>query len=154
VLWGHLQQISKFSLDVDAPFELPSQTEVQKKPEHIGYPTTGIKFRVYGRNLQNMVDSLLIIEDEGVKQSLLNLTASFMFNSSRSWNDEQLSNEAIAEHISKLSQGKLQLGAEDFEVTQDDYVPKKNTTTNKRHSKNNKNRSNNNNKRKSNFRRY
>ena len=75
-----------------------------------------------------------------------------MFNSSRAWNDERLSNEAIAEHISRLSQGKLSLSSDDFEVTQDNYVPKKNTSSNsnsKKHSKN-KNR----NKRKTNYRRY
>jgi hypothetical protein len=152
VLWGHLHQISNYTLDVESPYELPSQVEVQKKPEHIGYPTTGIKFRFYGRNLQNMVDSLIEVEDKNTKQELLNLVASFMFNSSRAWNDERLSNEAIAEHISRLSQGKLSLSSDDFEVTQDNYVPKKNTSSNsnsKKHSKN-KNR----NKRKTNYRRY
>ena len=147
VLWGHLHQISNFTLDVESPYELPTQVEVQKKPEHIGYPTTGIKFRFYGRNLQNMVDSLIEVEDKNVRQELLNMVASFMFNSSRAWNDEQLSNEAIAEHISRLSQGKLSIAADDFEVTPDNYVPKKNHG--KKHSKN-KNR----NKRKSNYRRY
>jgi hypothetical protein len=95
-----------------------------------------------------MVDSLIDVEDKNTKQELLNLVASFMFNSSRAWNDERLSNEAIAEHISRLSQGKLSLSSDDFEVTEDNYVPKKNTNS-KKHSKN-KNR----NKRKTNYRRY
>ncbi len=119
VLWGHLQHIADFNLDVDSPFPLPTKAEAFKKPEHIGYPRTGIKFRFYGRNLQNMTESIATIADEGAKQELLNSLASFMFNSSRAWNDEQLSNAAIAEHIQTLSSGKLKLDADDFEVTED-----------------------------------
>lgn len=149
VLWGHLYQISNYDLDIDAPYPLPTKDAVQKKPEHIGYPKTAIKFRFYGRNLQNMVDALIGIEDEGAKQELLNIVASFMFNSSRAWNEEQLSNEAIAEHISRLSQGKLQLKVGDFEITEDKYVPKS-TNNVRRNTKSKGNR----NKGKKNFRRY
>ena len=56
VLWGHVYQISDFNLDIDSPYPLPTEEDVQRKPSTIGYPDTVIRFRFYGRNLQNMIE--------------------------------------------------------------------------------------------------
>lgn len=106
-LWGHLMQIADYDLDVDCPFPIPPREERERRPESIGYPVSKIKFRFYGRNLQNMVDKVAAMEDGELKQDLVNLIASFMFNSCKSWNNENLSNDVIAEHLSILSKGKL-----------------------------------------------
>jgi hypothetical protein len=154
VLWGHIYQISGYSLDVDAPFELPTEDKKAAKPAQISYPDTGIRFRFYGRNLQNMIDKATEIEDETLRQDLVNLIASFMFNSCKIWNDENLSNEVIAEHLSILSKGKLKLSGEEITVSADassQFVPKKNF--NNRNNFNRKNNKNNFNKNKK-HRRY
>lgn len=154
VLWGHIYQISGYSLDVDAPFELPTEDKKAAKPSQISYPDTGIRFRFYGRNLQNMIDKATEIEDETLRQDLVNLIASFMFNSCKIWNDENLSNEVIAEHLSILSKGKLKLSGEEITVSADassQFVPKKNF--NNRNNFNRKNNKNNFNKNKK-HRRY
>lgn len=118
-LWGHLIQIADYDLDVDCPFPIPPREEREKKPESIGYPVSKIKFRFYGRNLQNMVDKVATMEDGQLKQDLVNLIASFMFNSCKSWNNENLSNEVIAEHLSILSKGKLTPGGHEIVVSPD-----------------------------------
>lgn len=124
-LWGHLYQIADYNLDVDCPYPIPTKEEKNQKPQAIGYPDTVIKFRFYGRNLQNMVDKAALMEDPEQRQSLVNLIASFMYNSCKSWNNENLSNETIAEHLKTLSKGKLNIAGEELVVSQDNTPVKK-----------------------------
>lgn len=146
VLWGHIYQISGYSLDIDAPYPLPTEDVKTEKPAKIHYNDTGIRFRFYGRNLQNMIDKVTEIEDENLRQDLVNLIASFMFNSCKIWNDENLTNEVIAEHLSILSKGKLRLSGDEITVTADassQFTLKKNYS-NATNNHNNFNRKNNN----------
>lgn len=124
-LWDFLFQIADYDLDVDSPFPPPTKEERGKKPNTIGYADTVIKFRFYGRNLQNMVDRAAELEDQELRQNLVNLIASFMYNSCKSWNNENLSNETIAEHLKTLSKGKLNLASDQFVVSQDNSQPRK-----------------------------
>lgn len=125
ILWGHLFQIADYSLDVDCPYPIPTREEREKKPESIGYSDTVIKFRFYGRNLQNMVDMASDMDDEEMRKHLVNLIASFMYNSCKSWNNENLSNETIAEHMKILSKGKLDIQGEQLVVSADNSAPRK-----------------------------
>lgn len=124
-LWDFLFQMANYDLDVDSPYPVPTAEERSKKPEEIGYASTVIKFRFYGRNLQNMVDRAAEMEDPELRQNLVNLIASFMYNSCKSWNNENLSNETIAEHLKTLSKGKLNLASDQFVVSQDTSQPRK-----------------------------
>jgi hypothetical protein len=89
ILWGHIYQIGNYDLDVDCPYEIPKPEEKAKKPSQIGYPTTNIRFRFYGRNLQMMVDKVSEMKDPEIRQEMVNLIASFMFNSCKIWNNEK-----------------------------------------------------------------
>jgi hypothetical protein len=139
-LWDHLHIIANFKLDVDSPYPVPSPEIQQMKPEPIPYPTQPIKFRFYGRNLQYMVAKAAEINDEGLKDDFVNLLASFMKNSSRSWNNEDLTNEMIANHLASMSQGKLIVSPESLEIKIDNsFKRKKNFKPNKNFSKYKKN---------------
>lgn len=155
ILWDHLFQIADYDLDVDSPYPIPDREELNQKPRTIGYPDTVIKFRFYGRNLQNMVDKAAEMEDPVLRQNLVNLIASFMYNSCKSWNNENLSNETIAEHLKTLSKGKLNMAGEEIVVSQD-TSPQKKFFKRPNTGGNNNNRPNKNkfNKGKGGFRRY
>ena len=148
-LWDHLHIMSDFKLDIDGPFPKPIPELIHQKPEPIPYNNVRIKFRFYGRNLQYMVDRATRIENEEVKQSFINMIASFMTNSSRNWNNENLTPEVITDHLKILSKDRLHLNSEDLNihVEKDFKRPKghfkSNTNNNNR---NNKFRNNNNNK--------
>jgi hypothetical protein len=116
-LWDHLFIISDFKLDVDGPYPAPEQTKIHQKPQRVEYPTLPIKFRFYGRNLQFMVQKATSIENPDLKAEFLNLLASFMTNSSRNWNNENLNNQQLAEHLEALSQNKLKVNPEELEIT-------------------------------------
>jgi len=118
-LWGHLYQIADFNLDVECPYPVPTREDKARRPSPIPYFDSKIKFRFYGRNLQNMVDKVGEMENGELKQDLVNLIASFMFNSCKSWNNENLSNDVIAEHLKILSKGKLTPEGQDIVVSPD-----------------------------------
>jgi len=130
-LWDHLHIISGFKLDVDSPYPIPGPDAVSTKPEIIPYPSQPIKFRFYGRNLQYMVAKAADIEDEEVKRDFLSLLASFMKNSSRSWNNEDLTNEMIGNHLKSMSQGKIDINPEELEIKIDPSFGKRPTANNK-----------------------
>lgn len=115
-LWDHLHIISDFKLDVDSPYPPPAREEVNNQPEAIPYRDQRIKFRFYGRNLQTMVEQIKDIEDEGIRSSFIDYIASFMVNSSRNWNDENLDNETVVSHLNTLAKGDLDLTADDLNI--------------------------------------
>lgn len=116
-LWDHLYIISEFKLDVDGPFPPPEPNKITLKPERVEYPSQPIKFRFYGRNLQFMVNKAGTIENPELRAEFLNLLASFMTNSSRNWNNENLSNQQLAEHLEVISQNKIKVNPDELEIT-------------------------------------
>lgn len=148
-LWDHLFAMSNFTLDVDSPYPLPTPETINKKPETVAYLGNHIKFRFYGRNVQSMVKEAADMEEGEEKQYFINMIASFMRNSSKNWNDENLSPEAIAQHLEVLSEGRLKINPEELTLSEvaryatNTYRP--NNNRNQRNQGNNRNFRNNNN---------
>ena len=115
-LWDHLHIISGFQLDVDAPYPPPTVDQLNQKPGRVPYRESLIKFRFYGRNLQNMVEKASEMEDGDIKKAFINYIASFMVNSSRNWNDENLTPEAVIDHFATLAKDQLQLKADELDI--------------------------------------
>ena len=150
-LWDHLHIIAGFNLDVDCPFPVPEKDTIVKKPEPIPYSSQPIKFRFYGRNLQNMVNKATNIENPEMKNEFLNLLASFMSNSSRNWNNENLTNQQLAEHLKSMSSSKLEINPEALEITLEQRRKKFFKPNNSGGSSNNNNKFYNKNKKHNNF---
>lgn len=115
-LWDHLHAIGNFELDIDGPYPKPEPAMLTRKPDRVPYPTNHIRFRFYGRNVQNMILHAAEMEEGPMKKDFINLIASFMRNSCKNWNNENLSEEAICEHMRMLSGGKLDMTAEDITI--------------------------------------
>lgn len=115
--WDHLHMVSDFKLDVNSPYPVPEKNELVQKPEKIDYPSLPIKFRFYGRNLQYMLNKATNIENQEMKSEFVNLLASFMSNSARNWNNESLTNEQLTDHISSITNRKLNIKPEELEIT-------------------------------------
>jgi hypothetical protein len=158
ILWGHIFQMADYELDVDCPYEIVQVKQEFKRPEHLGYNVSGIRFRFYGRNLQMMIDKAAEMEDGELKQDLVNMIASFMYNSCKAWNNENLSNEVIAEHLKTLSKGQLKIEGSELVVSADTTVnvrrPMPQKTNNFGRNNNNNNKNKNNKNRGKNFRRF
>ncbi len=55
-LWDHVQIISDFEIDIDAPYPTPTKETFENKPSPIPLEKSPLKTSNYGRNIQNMID--------------------------------------------------------------------------------------------------
>ena len=115
-LWDHLAIMSDFKLDIDYPFEVVKQEELAMKPAQVDYPTGGIRYRHYGRFLQEMVKKAVLIEDEAERKQLINMLAVQMKKSFNNWNKDGVEDQKIVDDLCELSDGAINLKVEDLRL--------------------------------------
>ncbi|MSQ79046.1 MAG: DUF4290 domain-containing protein [Flavobacteriaceae bacterium] len=108
-LWDHLHIMGKFCLDIETPFPVPSPEIVAAKPQEIPYIKNRIAYRYYGKQMERYLQRVSEMPDGGEKNMYTSLLGSFMKSSCKSWNDENVSDQAIVDHMNELSDNKLNL---------------------------------------------
>lgn len=108
-LWDHLFIMSNFELDVDSPYPIPSEEILTRKPERLTYASNHIKFRHYGRHIEQMIEKACEFEEGDEKQALIKMIANHLKKSYLTWNRDSVTDEEIANHLKILSNGRLQL---------------------------------------------
>lgn len=106
-LWTHLFIMSNFKLDVDSPYEIPKQEQLESKPDIMPYPKSKIKYGHYGQYTQKILDTAKDIKDEGERAYLTNVMGNFMKKQYLIHNNSAVENEAIADQLKELSHGEL-----------------------------------------------
>ena len=108
-LYDQLIIMSDYKLDIDNPYPAPVREEDENRKKHVfSYPSTQIRFRYYGKTLEAMIRKAAEMPEGKEKDAILNLITVQMKKSYYLWNDDILSDELVAEHLSILSNGKLQ----------------------------------------------
>ena len=138
-VWDHMHEIANYELDVDNNYPAPEPSAKAEKPEHLGYKGVLSKYRYYGRNLLEMISGAKDMEDGEIKTMYINYIASFMVNSSKAWNEEDLTPEQVVQHLADLSDGKLQMAPDALDIHIEKFR-KPNNNRNHRNNKNNKNK--------------
>lgn len=149
VIWDHLHMISDYTLDVDGPFPAPERETVHAKPKRLRYANQRIKFRHYGKNMENLINNALEIQDPEKRKNAEIYVARLMKSFYVSWNKENVDDEVIIEHIGQLSNYQIKL--DPAEVKENRWLEINTRSNNNRHSGGGRN--NNNNRRKGNNRR-
>jgi hypothetical protein len=108
-LWDHLYIISKFKLDVDGPYPMPSQETLSEKPKRIPYPAKNIKYRHFGKTTELMIQEIIKMEEGPIKEKMVEKIANFMKLSYLSWNRDSVDDHQIVEQLRILSDGQLKL---------------------------------------------
>lgn len=108
-LWDHLHIISDFRLDVDAPYDRPTKTMLETKPEKLEYDTNDIRYKMYGSNIVKIIDKTIEFEEGEEKDALVHAIANHLKKSYLNWNRESVDDEQIFEHLKVLSKSKLTL---------------------------------------------
>jgi len=111
-LWDHIHIMSDFKLDIESPYPKPDISIISDKPLRVPYPTKPIKFKHYGRTLEQMIDKAIEMEEGELRQALTLLIANHMKKSYLIWNKESVSDEDIIRDMGILSGGKLKLSPE------------------------------------------
>lgn len=106
-LWDHLAIMADFRLDIDFPYEIPRPEEFTEKPRRVSYSTTDIKYRHYGKIVEDLIREALKLPDGEDKDTLVRLIANHMKKSYLTWNRDSVTDEIIFNDLYELSGKKL-----------------------------------------------
>lgn len=105
-LWDHLFAISEYKLDVDSPFPKP-EPEEKKQPPRLHYPQQNIRYRHYGKNIENFIEKAKETEDPELRNKFIEVIANLMKKSYLNWNRDSVNDELIKQHLLEMSDGEL-----------------------------------------------
>ncbi|MEE4198968.1 MAG: DUF4290 domain-containing protein [Bacteroidales bacterium] len=125
-LWDHLAIISDFKLNIDAPYEAPKIETLTEKPDNVPYNNKGAKYKHYGRTIEKMIDYAIEMEEGELKDILIQLIANHMKKSYLTWNKEAVADELIFSDLKELSNGKIDINAQDASLTETKDILAKN----------------------------
>lgn len=114
-LWDHLFIMSDYRLDVDSPYPKPVKEELDSKPERLAYKSSMIRFRPYGKLIENVIDKVITMPEGEEKNVLIGMIAQYLKKAYLQWNVNSCDDEMILKHFEQLSHGQLKL-QEDFKL--------------------------------------
>lgn len=136
-IWDHISMMSNFKLDVDAPFELPTEDQMRPKPMKIPYTASRIKLRHYGKNIEKMIETVADMEDGPDKSNLISMIAHHMKKLMLMHNKEGVSDAKVLSDLAFFSGGRINLDPQKYILHEFQEAPQpKNTKNKKRKNKN------------------
>ncbi|MFA7489402.1 MAG: DUF4290 domain-containing protein [Mariniphaga sp.] len=107
-LWDHLAIMADFKLDIDYPYEPPSEDILREKPRRVPYNQNTIKLRHYGLITEKLLQEAITME--GDKQRILiEQVANQMKKLYLTWNKDSVEDEKIFLDLEELSGNKLKV---------------------------------------------
>lgn len=127
-LWDHLNIMSHFSLDVDFPLNVLSKEELEPKPKAIPYSSNRIRWRHYGKNIEQMIQVVADLEDGPDKDILISMIAHHMKKLQFIHNKEGVDDAKILRDLAIYSGGKIDLDPDTYLLHEfkEVYAPKNN----------------------------
>ncbi len=111
-LWDDLFIMSDFDLDIDSPYPMPEKEILSKKPEPLGYKTSEIRFKHYGRNIQLLIKKAIELQDPEDKDSAVIHIGRLMKSFQNTWNRDNVEDTTILKNIEKMSNKELTIDIE------------------------------------------
>lgn len=157
-LWTHLFVMSNFKLDVDSPYEIPTEEVLNERPQIMQYPKSKIRYGHYGQYTQRILESSKNVSNAAEKEYLKSTMSNFMKYQYLAHNNGAVENHVIANQLKELSRGELELDNPDELVSTNSLLRQmggqnnhKRNNNNGGKKKNNSNSNNNNNNQKKKF---
>ena len=139
-LWDHLFIMSDFKLDVDSPYPIPSREALNTKPDRVSYPSNQIKFRHYGKIIENIIDKAGKMDDGENKNLMVGAIGNHLKKSFLAWNRDSVEDIQIDSDLKRISGGKLQLGEDTKLNSIKDLIIPSQSPARKKNNKQNKKR--------------
>ncbi len=110
-VWEHLYIISRYELDVDAPYPLtrPTPASVQMRRRHLPYPVRHGKINHYGVLVPRMLDAICKIPSLERQLRFGLQTANQMKRCYLNWNKSAVEDAEIIADVERLSGGQIAL---------------------------------------------
>ena len=125
-LWDHLAIMSDFKLDIDYPVDIVKKESLEIKPQRIPYSQHDIRFRHYGRFVQDMIKLAADYQEGEERNQLLRMIANHMKRDYVNWNKDGVEDQKILDDLCDLSGGKIKLSTEELRLTeQRTFIPRR-----------------------------
>jgi len=106
-LWDHLAIMSDFKLQFNSPYPTPVKEELFKKPNRIPYKNGEVKYKHFGRTIEELIRLAVEMEDEDRKNALIKIITNHMKKSYHLWSKDTVADEVIFDALRELSRSKL-----------------------------------------------
>ena len=111
-LWDHLAIMSDFKLDIDYPYDVVKEENLESKPEPIHYALEKIKFRHYGKIIERMIARAAQYPEGEERDALVMLLANHMKKLIYQINNEDVEDSKIFNDLAYYSNGVIRLDPE------------------------------------------
>lgn len=111
-LWDHLAVMANFKLDIDYPYEVVAPETLHPTPQRLSYPKGNIRYRHYGRCIEEMMTKACEMPEGEERDELLRLIAAQMKKEYILWNKDNVEDSKIIEDIREYSNGQICLSEE------------------------------------------
>ena len=108
-MWDDLYVIADFNLDVDAPYPIPTPEILNKKPMKMLYPQSDVRFKHYGKNIEQLVKEALKKDSPQDREEAVISLGKLMKTFYGAWNKEILDDSVILKDIRNMSEGQLSI---------------------------------------------
>lgn len=115
ILWDHLAIMSDFKLDIDFPYEVVKEEDLNTHPDKLSYSRPTMKYRHYGKLLEKMIVIAADMEEGEKKDFLITQLTTQMKKSYMQWNKD-VDDEKILSDLFELSGGKIELDQENYAI--------------------------------------
>lgn len=115
-LWDHLAVMADFKLDIDYPYELVKPEHLHPTPQRLSYPKGNIRYRHYGRCVEEMIKKACDMPEGEERNELLRLIAAQMKKEYVLWNKEGVEDSKIIEDICEYSNGMIRLNESELNL--------------------------------------
>ena len=106
-VWDHLAYMSDYKLDINYPFEISKKAIRQETPNKLPYPKGEIRFRHYGRLLEQALNQLTEMEANSSRENLTRLIANRMKRNLADWKGDGIQDAKVAHDIAMYTNGKV-----------------------------------------------
>jgi len=127
---------------------MPQPETLKSKPELIKYPQSDIRFRHYGKILEDLIQKAMAEEDPKNREIFTEQLAQLMKRHYLNWNRDSVNDALIVEQLESLSKGKLKVSENFRFLHTSEILPRNAIPQNQMHHRENKKNNNNNKKKK------
>lgn len=107
--WDHINVMSGFKLDIDFPYEVITQEQLNPKPAKIPYTASRLRYRHYGKIIERMISKVADLPDGPEKDELVSMLANHLKKQLIAHNPEAASNTKALYDLAEYSEGRIAL---------------------------------------------
>lgn len=119
-LWDHLAIMSDFNLDIDYPCEVIRPDNLASRPELVKYQQGSLRWRHYGRTIQDMIDRASGMDEGEERTELIRLVANQMKKMLLSVNKEGVEDSRVFHDLTEMSGGAIRISPDEMKLS--DYI--------------------------------